>query len=43
MLKEWLVNKDRDLREWDGGSGSRTERKSSSMGVLDCLENMVRK
>jgi ankyrin repeat protein len=45
VLKEWLANKDQDLREreGDGENGSRMERKSSSMGVLDCLENMVRK
>lgn len=38
MLKEWLANKDRDLREREGdvggrsgdGDGSGTERKSSS-------------
>jgi hypothetical protein len=45
VLKEWLANKDQDLREreGDGENGSGTERKSSSTGVLDCLENMVRK
>jgi hypothetical protein len=47
VLKEWLANKDQDLREreGDGGSGSRsgTERKSSSAGALDSLENTVRK
>jgi hypothetical protein len=34
VIKEWLANKDQDLRErdGDGGSGSGTERKSSSAG-----------
>jgi len=45
VLKEWLANEDQDLREreGDGGSGSGTERKPSSTGALDCLENTVRK
>jgi len=45
VLKERLVNKDRDLRERtrDVGSGSGTERKSRSAGALDSLENTIRK
>jgi len=47
VLKERLVNKDRDLRERTrdvgSGSGSGTERKSRSAGALDSLENTIRK
>jgi hypothetical protein len=47
VLREWLANNDRDLRErdWDVGSGSPsgTVKKTTSVGALDCLENTVRK
>jgi hypothetical protein len=47
VLKAWMANEDQDLREreGDGGSesGSGTERKSSSTGVLDYSETTVRK
>lgn len=47
VLKEWLAYKDQDLRELEedirSGSGSVTGEKSSSSGVLDCLERAVRK
>lgn len=42
VLKEWLENKDKDLREWGSAQGT-TERKTSLRGVLDCLDNTVRK
>ena len=42
---ERVANKARDLRERerDVGSGSMTEKKPTSVGALDCLENTVRK
>jgi hypothetical protein len=45
VLKELLTNKDHNLREHEGdiGSGTGTEKKSSSAGALDYLENAVRK
>ena len=45
MLKEWLGNKNRDLREREGdvGSWAGMERKMISAGVLDCLDYTVRK
>ena len=46
VLKEWLANKHRDLRERErdigSGSGSGSGGKTSSSGALDCLEHWVR-
>jgi hypothetical protein len=39
-VKEWLANKRRDLRVSEGESGSRTEKKTSSVRVLNYLENL---
>ena len=43
MLKEWLGNKNRDLREREGdmGSAGGTERKGSYARALDSLEDTV--
>jgi len=43
MLKEWLANKNRDLRERKGDVGCVTERKTASPRVLNCLQDTIRK
>ncbi|KIM74769.1 hypothetical protein PILCRDRAFT_14205 [Piloderma croceum F 1598] len=45
MLKEWLAYKNGDLGEHEGdvGSWGGTERRTTSTGVLNCLEYTVRK